>query len=377
MDPAIARLRRNNFLCRRRRNRALSHRDRQLPRQSRLGCAHALGCAAADGRRAAVRDFRSDRRPRRGRSLDRNGQRSRRCGADAGAGARGDRCLRRRASRRAAILQARARPRRSGGAGAARTDAERTRMSEPEHFIARWSRRKRKAAEDAEAMKSSPAPDAAAESAHPIPDQHEGSDAPRARSGASEPPEFASDPAKLPPIETITAATDIRPFLAPGVPPELTRAALRRAWAADPKIRDFVGLADYDWDFNAPGAMTGFGSLEMTDELRQQIARMVGRSLANDATDGPAQTSAEVQGKPSSAATSTESVVPAAEVSTQHVQSDAETSQPEGIGTRNESHNSTALPQRSKVDIASRNNPENSDNDQLIAKRPHGRALPK
>ena len=250
-------------------------------------------------------------------------------------------------------------------------------MSEPENFIARWSRRKRKAAEDAEATKSSAAPDAAAQSVHPIQDQREGSDAPRARSGGSEPLEFAPDPTKLPPIETITAETDIRAFLAPGVPPELTRAALRRAWAADPKIRDFVGLADYDWDFNAPGAMTGFGSLEMTDELRQQIARMVGRSLANDATDGPAQTSAEVQGKPSSAATSTESVVPAAEVSTQHVQSDAETSQPEGIGTRNESHNSTALPQRSKVDIASRNNPENSDNDQLIAKRPHGRALPK
>ena len=248
-------------------------------------------------------------------------------------------------------------------------------MSEPENFIARWSRRKREAAEDAEATKSSPAPDAAAESAHPIPDQREGSDAPRARSGASEPPEFAPDPAKLPPIETITAATDIRPFLAPGVPPELTRAALRRAWAADPKIRDFVGLADYDWDFNAPGAMTGFGSLEMTDELRQQIARMVGRSLANEATDSPAQTSAEVQGKP--AETSTESVAPAAEVSTQEVQSNVGTSQNERTGARSGSHDSTALPQRSKVDIASRNNPENSDNDQLIAKRPHGRALPK
>ena len=248
-------------------------------------------------------------------------------------------------------------------------------MSEPEHFIARWSRRKRKAAEDAEAMKSSPAPDAAAESAHPIPDQREGSDAPRARSGASEPPEFAPDPAKLPPIETITAATDIRPFLAPGVPPELTRAALRRAWAADPKIRDFVGLADYDWDFNAPGAMTGFGSLEMTDELRQQIARMVGRSLANEATDSLAQTSAEVQGKP--AETSTESVAPAAEVSTQEVRSNVGTSQNERTGARSEPHKSGALPQRSKVDIASRNNPENSDNDQLIGKRPHGRALPK
>src|SRR6516225_2909755 len=357
MDPAIARRRRNNFLCRRRRDRALSHRDRQLPRQSRLGRAHALGCAAADGRRAAVRNFCGDRRSRRGRSLDRDGQRSRRCGADAGGGARGDRCLRRRASCRAAVPQARARPRRSGGAGAARTDAERTRMSEPENFIARWSRRKRKAAEDAEATKSSAAP--------------------RARSGASEPPEFAPDPANLPPIETITAETDIRAFLAPGVPPELTRAALRRAWAADPKIRDFVGLADYDWDFNASGAMTGFGSLEMTDELRRQIARMVGRSLANEATDCPAQTSAEVQGKPSPAETSTESVAPAAEVSTQHVQSNAGTSQSEGTGAHNEPHNSGALPQRSKVDIASRNNLRNGDNDQLIAKRPHGRALPK
>ena len=37
---------------------------------------------------------------------------------------------------------------------------------------------------------------------------------------------------------SITAATDIRAFLAPGVPAELTRAALRRAWTADPAIRD-------------------------------------------------------------------------------------------------------------------------------------------
>jgi len=250
-------------------------------------------------------------------------------------------------------------------------------MSEPENFIARWSRRKREAAEDAEATKSSAAPEVAAESAHPIQDRREESDAPRASSGASEPPEFAPDPTKLPPIETITADTDIRAFLAPGVPPELTRAALRRAWAADPKIRDFVGLADYDWDFNAPGAMTGFGSLEMTDELRQQITRMVGRSLANEATERPAQTSAEVQGKPSPIETSTESVAPAAETSTQHVQSNAGTSQNEHIGAQNESHNSEALPQCSKVDIATRNNPNDSDNDQLIDKRPHGRALPK
>src|SRR5262245_26180997 len=377
MDPAIARRRRDNLLCRRRRDRALSHRDRQLPRQSRLGRAPALGCAAADRRRAAIRDFRGDCRSRRGRSLDRSGERSRRCGADAGGGARGGRRLRRRASCRAAVPQARARPRRSRSAGAARTDAERTRMSEPENFIARWSRRKREAVEDAEATKSSAAPEVAAESAHPTEDRREESDAPRARSGASEPPEFALDPTKLPPIETITADTDIRGFLAPGVPPELTRAALRRAWAADPKIRDFIGLSENSWDFNAPGAMTGFGSLEMTDELRQQIGRMVGRSLASAAPERPAQTSAEVQDKPSPAETSTESVAPAAEVSTQHVQSNAGTSQNERIGAQRESHNSEAFPQRSKVDIATRNNPNNSDNDQLIDKRSRGRALPK
>jgi len=247
-------------------------------------------------------------------------------------------------------------------------------MSEPENFIARWSRRKREAAEDAEATKSSAAPDAAAEGAHPSEDQ---SGTAVGRSDPRRSPEAAFDPTKLPPIETITAESDITAFLAPGVPPELTRAALRRAWAADPKIRDFIGLSENSWDFNAPGAMTGFGSLEMTDELRQQIARMVGRSLANATTDSPAQTSAEVQGKPSPAETSTESVATAAGVSAQHVQSNAGRSQPDRIEAQNEPHSSAALPQRSKVDIASRNNSENTDNDQLIGKRPHGRALPK
>ena len=60
---------------------------------------------------------------------------------------------------------------------------------------------------------------------------------------------------------SITAVTDIRAFLAPGVPTELARAALRRAWSADPAIRDFVGLAENAWDFTDPTAMPGFGAL--------------------------------------------------------------------------------------------------------------------
>ena len=49
------------------------------------------------------------------------------------------------------------------------------------------------------------------------------------------------DPATLPPIETIDAQTDITVFLQNGVPNELRRAALRRAWTVDPAIRDFRG----------------------------------------------------------------------------------------------------------------------------------------
>jgi Protein of unknown function (DUF3306) len=58
--------------------------------------------------------------------------------------------------------------------------------------------------------------------------------------------------AALPPITSIDAGTDIRCFLAPGVPAELTRAALRRAWVTDPMIRDFQGLSENLSDGDRP-----------------------------------------------------------------------------------------------------------------------------
>jgi hypothetical protein len=73
------------------------------------------------------------------------------------------------------------------------------------------------------------------------------------------------DAASLPPIESIGAGSDIRPFLEPGVPQDLARAALHRAWAADPAIRDFIGLSENSSDFNAPDAVPGFGSLTTHD----------------------------------------------------------------------------------------------------------------
>jgi hypothetical protein len=84
------------------------------------------------------------------------------------------------------------------------------------------------------------------------------------------------DPASLPSIETITVDTDIRGFLQSRVPAVLTRAALRQAWASDPAIRDFIGIAENQWDFNDPTAMPGFGPMLETDNVPALLARALG-----------------------------------------------------------------------------------------------------
>src|ERR1700730_10604918 len=173
-------------------------------------------------------------------------------------------------------------------------------MSDRETFMARWSRRKRASAQEGESAEpSAPADDAAAQAQQAVaaPQAVEAPQAgehPLAGAAADALPsdapashEDARPVPQLPSIESIVAESDVRAFLAPGVPPELTRAALRRAWSADPKIRDFIGLSENSWDFNDPDAMPGFGPLELTEEIRQEIARMIGRSLGEDGPDAP------------------------------------------------------------------------------------------
>lgn len=145
-------------------------------------------------------------------------------------------------------------------------------MNEPEKFLDRWSRRKRNAADK-------PAPieamDAAVASAPPA----------EAKAPAAEPP---FDPASLPPIESISAESDIRAFLKSGVPPDLSRAALRRAWSADPAIRDFIGLVENGWDFNDPNGIPGFGPIA-ADEVTRLLAQLVGAPPASAETSAPPQ----------------------------------------------------------------------------------------
>jgi hypothetical protein len=85
------------------------------------------------------------------------------------------------------------------------------------------------------------------------------------------------DLSDLPSIEAINANTDVRGFLQSRVPNELTRAALRKAWTSDPAIRDFIGIAENQWDFNDPNAIAGFGRLEMTGSEATVLPQVLGK----------------------------------------------------------------------------------------------------
>lgn len=133
-------------------------------------------------------------------------------------------------------------------------------MSNPassiETFLQRWSRRKRASTRGDAHMAEKPSDDG-------------GAAAPQGQAPTL-------NPESLPPVEAIGAATDVRAFLRAGVPADLTRAALRRAWAADPAIRDFIGIADNQWDFTKADGVPGFGPLKLTPDMERLIGELFG-----------------------------------------------------------------------------------------------------
>ncbi len=163
-------------------------------------------------------------------------------------------------------------------------------MTEPENFLKRWSKRKlaeRDRSKDEHAANQQP------------PVEHDAS--------AAEPPQIDGmvkgrdetfGLADLPPIDSIAANTDVTAFLRPGVPPDLTRAALRRAWTSDPAIRDFVGLVENGWDFNNPSAMAGFGAIT-ADEVAQLASKIIGEPMKTNSDPPQAQTIEEGTPEPS------------------------------------------------------------------------------
>ena len=152
-------------------------------------------------------------------------------------------------------------------------------MNDPEDFISRWSRRKREAAAGDAQRKQ---PDAG--EAH-IPGEQAKAES---REPAAPLPEF--DISNLPPIETIDARTDITVFMQPGVPAAMRHAALRRAWSADPAIRDFMGPTENYWDAVGPEGVPGFGDLDPSLDVKRLVSELFGETRgAESAQRNPQQ----------------------------------------------------------------------------------------
>lgn len=97
-------------------------------------------------------------------------------------------------------------------------------MADAGSFFARWSRLKREAR----------APQAADEGT---------------KTAAA--PAADTPPAELPPLESLTAESDYKIFMQPGVSDVVRNAALRKLWRSDPVFANLDGLVEYGEDYAA------------------------------------------------------------------------------------------------------------------------------
>ena len=143
-------------------------------------------------------------------------------------------------------------------------------------FLARWSQRKEEAKQP---EREAPAADPAV-AAEPVAE-------------AKAPEEF--DLSSLPSLEELTAETDITGFLRKGVPEHLRNAALRKSWALDPAIRNYVNPAlEYAYDWNTPGGVPG--SSELGAGL--DVARMVLQIMGDGPVAEPSTAAVKPDGEP-------------------------------------------------------------------------------
>jgi uncharacterized protein DUF3306 len=140
-------------------------------------------------------------------------------------------------------------------------DADRDRS-----FLARWSQRKQEAKQP-EPKQDAPAGESVESSGLPAPQDDDVT------------PDF--DPSMLPTLEELTGSTDITGFLRKGVPEHLRNAALRKSWALDPAIRNYVNPAlEYAYDWNAPGGVPGGGELGAGVDVARLVSQIMGESAA-------------------------------------------------------------------------------------------------
>jgi Protein of unknown function (DUF3306) len=153
-------------------------------------------------------------------------------------------------------------------------------MSRPEDetkaeggFLGRWARRKQEVQREAEQPESAPA---APEAKHAPPVE----DLP------------------LPSLDSIVPGGDVSAFFQSHVPEALRTAALRKLWVTDPEIRNFIEMADYQWDFNNPDSIPGWSSKIADVDVKRLAERLFSGSAATDDGGNAKDDAAEIAKAP-------------------------------------------------------------------------------
>lgn len=234
-------------------------------------------------------------------------------------------------------------------------------MDKPEgqNFLGRWARLKAKAGEAA--------------GQDPVLEVNTSADAPTPII-----PDEASELAiELPRLEDMTPEGSIAHFLRKGIPEALKQAAMRQAWTLDPTIRNFIEVAENQYDFNNPSSIPGFGELapgtDIAALLKQATRYLAPGEMADEpaaatkAADAPAL--AEPQWAASSCRPSEIAGTPLAPLSSANEQ--PAVPQPLPVGTAENGQ---------IVDYVGANDPVSSDVGEApnaaLHQRRHGRALP-
>lgn len=174
-----------------------------------------------------------------------------------------------------------------------------------EPFLSRWSRMKRRAGSTSE-----PAPAKAVEPTSPpqqaatSPDPATATAEPATADQADAQPPL--DLEKLPRVEELTAESDIAAFLDSRVPAALRNAALARIWTLDPTIRDFIEVAENQWNWNVPGGAPFYEMIEegsMSSFSFADATSAISRTLASPDDPAspeapPAEKSIEISDQP-------------------------------------------------------------------------------
>jgi len=114
--------------------------------------------------------------------------------------------------------------------------------------LRRWSARKRAAVVEGRGETTAPAKEPAAPAP---PEPAAATTAPVTQKAGPGSVDAAAPPTVLPPVETLTPASDFTPFMRPDVDPALRRAALHKLFA-DPHFNVMDGLDVYIDDYSKP-----------------------------------------------------------------------------------------------------------------------------